>query len=62
LTQIENKIASVGEEFFTGKYADPSTCSYLYYPCVYCEELFQLIDPENDKTAELWARKLENKF
>jgi hypothetical protein len=39
--------ASGAEEFFTGKYADPATCSYVYYPCCYSEELFQLIDPEN---------------
>jgi hypothetical protein len=27
--------------------AMPIDMSYLYYPCVYCEELFQLIEPEN---------------
>jgi hypothetical protein len=48
---------SFGEEFFTVKYADPTTCSYVYYPCCYCQELFQLIDPENGFRAGGAVRK-----
>jgi hypothetical protein len=34
------------EELRSENYADPSTCSYLYYTCTYCLEEFQLVDPE----------------
>jgi hypothetical protein len=33
------------EELRTGDYADPSTCSYVYYTCTYCLEEFQLVNP-----------------
>lgn len=38
---------SGGEEFFTGKYAPPDTCTYYAYRCTYCERFFYLVDPKN---------------
>jgi hypothetical protein len=35
------------EEYFTEKYADPFTCSYIVYDYCYCEEPFYLVDPDN---------------
>ena len=37
---------SGSREFFTGEYADPSTCTYITYPCVYCQAEFHLVEPE----------------
>jgi hypothetical protein len=34
-----------GEEYFTGKYADPETCTYYVYRCKYCTGFFYLVDP-----------------
>jgi hypothetical protein len=45
---------SVGEEFFTRKYADPKTCTYYAYNCCYCGGFFYLVDP---KTFEAMGAK-----
>ena len=38
-------VYSGSEEHFTGKYADPSTCTYYAYNCCYCERFFYLVGP-----------------
>jgi hypothetical protein len=43
---MTNITVSDGKEFFTGEYADPSICSYMYYDCVYCLQPFYLVDPD----------------
>jgi hypothetical protein len=35
----------------SGDYADPSTCTYLYYPCIYCEKKFRLVELDNNFAA-----------
>jgi hypothetical protein len=42
---------SGSEEHFSGNYADPSTCTYYWYDCVYCEQPFYLVDPDNNFEA-----------
>lgn len=38
---------SGGKEFFTGEYADPSTCTYYTYQCTYCQKYFYLVRPND---------------
>lgn len=38
---------SGSKEHFTKDYADPSTCTYITYPCTYCQEEFYLVNPDN---------------
>jgi hypothetical protein len=48
---MTNITVSGSDEYFTNKYADPSICSYVYYDCVYCQEPFQLVEPDNNFRA-----------
>ena len=43
---MTNITLSGGEEFFTGKYASPDTCTYYAYRCTYCEGFFYLVYPK----------------
>ncbi|CAN5418285.1 hypothetical protein BH18THE2_BH18THE2_17060 [soil metagenome] len=56
---MTNVSVSGSKEFFTNEYADPSICSYLYYPCAYCGEKFQLVEPDNDFRAGGAARTFQ---
>jgi hypothetical protein len=38
---------SGSEEFFSNKYADPSTCTYYAYECTYCQKYFYLVQPKD---------------
>jgi hypothetical protein len=42
---------SGSKEMFTKEYADPYTCCYLYYTCVYCNDSFMLVNPNNNFMA-----------
>ena len=42
---MTNISLSGSEEFYTGKYTDPKTCTYYAYRCVYCTSFFYLVDP-----------------
>jgi hypothetical protein len=37
---------SMGDVYFTQKYAPPDTCTYYAYQCTYCESFFHLVDPK----------------
>jgi hypothetical protein len=43
---MTNTTLSGGEEYFTGKYAEPKTCTYYAYRCCYCTTFFYLVDPK----------------
>ena len=38
---------SGSEEFFSGKYADPKTCTYYAYECTYCQKYAYLVQPRD---------------
>jgi hypothetical protein len=42
---------SVSKEYFTHDYVDSKIASYVFYPCEYCGEKFQLVRPDDNFTA-----------
>jgi hypothetical protein len=50
---------SGSKEVFTGEYVDPSIASYVYYPCEYCGDNFQLVEPDNNFQAGGAIRKFQ---
>jgi hypothetical protein len=50
---------SGSKEFFTREYVDPKIASYVYYPCEYCGNKFQLVIPDNNFQAGGAIRKFQ---
>lgn len=48
---------SGSREFYTGDFVDPKIASYVFYPCEYCGNKFQLVQPDNDFAAGGAIRK-----